>query len=1030
MCYFGITLIPVAWLIFTLYYTNQSKWSTRRNFIIMSILPVITLAMVWTNNFHHLMWTSISLDTGTSPPVDIAIQGAYWWVHAVYSYSLIGIGIALLFNYYFKVTGIYRKQVSVMLIGAFVPLVANFIYIAKIHLPFEIDPTPMAFTITGIAFFWGLSHIQLFSIMPIAYDTIFKSMNDGVIIVDPFNRIIEANPAASNMLNSKSILVTGTNINRLFSEVVCSTALKTETVPAQLEIEISKETTSRYYDLYISSIFNQNLLKGRILLLHEFTEKRNVAIISRERSLLEQELIERKKVEKALRISEQFNLSVMEYSPNPLFIIDSEGSIKYINPAFEKLSGYSKSEVIGIKRPFPWWPLEERQRFIEASANLPVPDGLFSGERKLNNKSGVQFLVEQHSTHIAGNDGTQYLLATWVDITTRKQNENALAISKEKLQTLTEDAPVMICNVDLEGNIKYVNKMFEKVTRLNRSDVVGKNGFKIGLFSGDVLISLAKRFREKLSKQDSEIIPFEFQIKRQSGDYRWISLIGEPINENGNIVGLQIFGQDVTEKKAAEAMLNESEEKYRTIFESANDIIILLDENGNIVDVNDKLKDLGGWNRKEVIGKNFISLIDIISENSIPVIKANSLKRMAGMTVSPYEVEMIKSNGEMAFIEINATAVRKNGKVIGDLAILRDVTERKKAEIKLKENKDLIDGIMASTPDAVFVTDRDNRIILANSAFYRMFRLQENNAEGQKIEDAICFDGLTEIISNVFNDGTTNRQVELKYIQDGAEKIVIANIIEMEKGKILVILDDVTELRERQATLSVNERLISVGEMAAGMAHELNNPLTSVVGFSQLLLLQENIPDEIKSDLNNIYHEGQRAAAIVKNLLTFARKHPSEKQLVQVNTILEEVLKLRTYEQNVNNIQVKLQFDSQLPLVMCDPFQMQQVFLNLILNAEYAMIQSHNKGILAITTEKSDQIIRITFKDDGSGISPENMKHLFNPFFTTKGVGKGTGLGLSICFGIINNHSGRIYAAGGLSEGATFVVELPIQIKQ
>jgi PAS domain S-box-containing protein len=445
----------------------------------MSILPVITLAMVWTNNFHHLMWTSVSLDTGISPPVDIAIQGAYWWVHAVYSYSLIGIGIVLLFNYYFKVTGIYRKQVSVMLIGAFVPLVANFIYIAKIHLPFEIDPTPTAFTITGIAFFWGLSRVQLFSIMPIAYDTIFKSMNDGVIIVDPFNRIIEANPAASNMLNSKSILVTGTNINRLFSEVVCSTALKTETVPAQLEIEISKETTSRYYDLYISSIFNQNLLKGRILLLHEFTEKRNVAIISRERSLLEQELIERKKVETALRISEQFNLSVMEYSPNPLFIIDSDGSIKYINPAFEKLSGYSKSEAIGIKRPFPWWPLEERQRFIDASANLPVPNGLFNGERMLNNKSGVQFLVEQHSTHIAGNDGTPYLLATWVDITTRKQNENALAISKEKLQTLTEDAPIMICNVDLEGNIKYVNKMFEKVTRLKRSEVVGSNGFKI-----------------------------------------------------------------------------------------------------------------------------------------------------------------------------------------------------------------------------------------------------------------------------------------------------------------------------------------------------------------------------------------------------------------------------------------------------------------------------------------------------------------------------------------------------------------------
>jgi signal transduction histidine kinase len=223
----------------------------------------------------------------------------------------------------------------------------------------------------------------------------------------------------------------------------------------------------------------------------------------------------------------------------------------------------------------------------------------------------------------------------------------------------------------------------------------------------------------------------------------------------------------------------------------------------------------------------------------------------------------------------------------------------------------------------------------------------------------------------------------------------------------------------------VTDRLASIGELASGVAHELNNPLTSVIGFSELLL-GKDVPDDVKEDLRTINKEAQRTASIVRNLLTFARKHPEKKQLVDINNMIQKVLELRAYEQKVSNIQVNTQFAPGLPEIMADGFQLQQVFMNIIINAEYFMIEAHGRGILIITTEQVGDIIQASLADDGPGISEENLGHIFDPFFTTKEVGKGTGLGLSICHGIITAHGGRIYAESESGKGATFVVELPI----
>jgi signal transduction histidine kinase len=249
-----------------------------------------------------------------------------------------------------------------------------------------------------------------------------------------------------------------------------------------------------------------------------------------------------------------------------------------------------------------------------------------------------------------------------------------------------------------------------------------------------------------------------------------------------------------------------------------------------------------------------------------------------------------------------------------------------------------------------------------------------------------------------------------------------------EKGEItgtVLVARDVTQQKRMEEQLVMTDRLASIGELSSGIAHELNNPLTSVIGFSQLLM-EGDVPENIREDLGTVYSEAQRAAAIVKNLLTFARKHAPVKQLSQVNTVIEDVLRLRAYEQKVNNIEIENHLAPDLPEIMIDHFQMQQVFLNIMVNGEFAMLEAHHQGKLIITTEKLDGVIKITFTDDGPGISEENLKHIFDPFFTTKEVGKGTGLGLSICHGIVTEHGGKIYASSIKGQGATFVIELPL----
>jgi two-component system NtrC family sensor kinase len=234
-----------------------------------------------------------------------------------------------------------------------------------------------------------------------------------------------------------------------------------------------------------------------------------------------------------------------------------------------------------------------------------------------------------------------------------------------------------------------------------------------------------------------------------------------------------------------------------------------------------------------------------------------------------------------------------------------------------------------------------------------------------------------------------------------------------------------SQTRLVQERLLQSEKMSSVGQLVSGVAHELNNPLTGIMGFAQLLLLKE-LDEASRKQVETIYAEAERASKIVSNLLTFARRRPAQKEAANLNTLIERVLELRNYDLRVRNIDVVLELEDGLPETMVDTNQIQQVMLNIIINAEQAMRAAGGEGKLRIRSRARDGVVLLSFSDSGPGMSAETLRRIFDPFFTTKAAGEGTGLGLTISYGIVEEHGGRIWAESDGKRGTTFCIELPV----
>ncbi len=340
-----------------------------------------------------------------------------------------------------------------------------------------------------------------------------------------------------------------------------------------------------------------------------------------------------------------------------------------------------------------------------------------------------------------------------------------------------------------------------------------------------------------------------------------------------------------------------------------------------------------------------------------------------------------------------------------------------------------LDVLADAIKESAISIDSESRIVHWNAAFARKFGAP---VAGEPLSDHFDPPGLRALIKATMNV-TTARDAEMISDEGGPNAaayrvtaVPMADEAESESdARMVLVIDDISEQADQRNRMVANSRLVAVGEMAAGVAHELNNPLTAVLGFSQLALKQ-TVDPVLRKDLESIANEAERAGQIVDNLLGFARSHAGRGDRFDAAASLKKVLDLREYECRVNNIEVVTYLDPDTPITRADGHRMEQVFLNLIGNAIHAISEGAGKGNITVGLVAIDGLIRISITDDGPGIPDEVLPHIFEQFYTTKPVGKGTGLGLHICQEIVRDHGGEIRVESHAGRGTTFVVEIPV----
>ena len=395
---------------------------------------------------------------------------------------------------------------------------------------------------------------------------------------------------------------------------------------------------------------------------------------------------------------------------------------------------------------------------------------------------------------------------------------------------------------------------------------------------------------------------------------------------------------------------------------------------------------------------------------------------------------MRRKDGAIIYSLQNAFAVRDSqGKVVQYRGLMLDITELKNFQAELQRQRDFNNKILNNTQSMILVVDTAGLISYANKRCFEAGGYTQEDLLGRKLVELVppgrrqaLVDGLAETLAGRQVD---NMELPVLLGQGrGGQFSINLSPMRDESGNVnslVVVMTDITDAAMLQAKLMHTEKMAAVGQLVSGVAHEVNNPLTAVLGFTDLLLESAEMPAHAKEDLRIILQEAQRTKQIVQNLLSFARQMPPQRDSVQLNTIVRRTLALRSYDFASHGVEVVERLNERVPDIIGDPHQLQQVFLNILNNAYDAVRETERQGHIEISTALNGGHAEVVFRDNGHGITYSDR--IFDPFFTTKEVGKGTGLGLSICYGIVREHGGEILCHNNDDGvGATFTVRLPV----
>ncbi len=735
------------------------------------------------------------------------------------------------------------------------------------------------------------------------------------------------------------------------------------------------------------------------------------------------DITERKKAEEALRQSESKFRGLIENSYDLITLLDPQGRRLYESPSMERILGYKPGERKGVT--FDTQPPEDQEKarkvFAEVLANPGVP---YKVELRARHKDGHLINAEMVLTNLLNDPAVGGIVVNGRDVTAKVKAEEALRKSEEHFRSLIEKSHDVISLLQPDGVTHYVSPSIKEALGYDPSERIGRPFHEI-VHPED--LEGIQSFLKYLSRNPNITVTSEARVRHKDGRWRHVEGSATNLLDNPDIGAIVLNYRDITEKVEAEKERRQSEENFRNLIEKAPDAV-LVSQGEKIVYVNPKILYLLGYDDKEeLLGRSGITIVHPEDQKAVGQ-RIEALIR--GGRTYPTEIRLVRRDGVEMHVEASSIGIQFEGKS-AIMVIFRDLTSRKQAEAIARENQERYRSLVESMPDAVMVHDEEN-ILFVNPAALKMF--------GAGNEDELLGKSFWIIVPPEFQEtvrtrlkatierGSFNEPAErkLRRLDQSVIDVLVTSGPFSDRGRrvVLAIFSDITARKEAERKAHRYQRLAALGELAAGMAHEIRNPTAAISAQAQYLLKKTEDGSTSLEQLKDIIQQCDRLDTLVHDTLDYSPERKFEERTeIPAKDLLQKALWLAQTQFGPSHarVQVELDLPPNLPTLKVHPTRMERVLVNLILNAFQAM---PNGGKLLLRADDREKHMILRVEDNGKGITDAEMARLFEPFFTSRKMG--SGLGLAICQKIVEEHQGQIRVERVEPHGAAFIVDLPL----
>ncbi len=738
----------------------------------------------------------------------------------------------------------------------------------------------------------------------------------------------------------------------------------------------------------------------------------------------------------ALKETEERYARIFRQSKDAIFIHDLSGIILDVNQEALRLFGYPYDEIIGMDIT-SLHPADEL-KISGKAVDLVKKNEIVNIEIRFKKKNGDIFPAELFGG-LYSFKGKKFVQGIVRDVSDRKRAEKELSESKRTLQNIYDTIPDAVISTDAAYNITSCNQSVYKVLGYEPAELIGQSYQMIA--AEEMIRDPLQLLREKELFKKGYLEQIEYIFKRKNGEKFPASYsVVMNLDENDNFIGLVGTIRDITERKKAEIALRESEEKFRNLAEQSPNMIFI-SKNGKIVYVNKRCEELMGYRKNEFYKDDFDFFI-LIADESKSIVRKSFADHSQGKEVAPFEYLLnTKNNRKINAILTTKLIQYESGTAI--LGIVTDITLWKQAEKALMESEEKYRKFFEDDLTGDYITTTEGGLLSCNPAFAKIFGFDS-------VDDALKCN-----VKSLYPDSKTREKLlrllkkkgKLEYYEmelrdrKGQPVYIITNVTgQFDKGGNLTELKGYlfnnTKFKQLEEQFRQAQKMEAIGRLAGGIAHDFNNLLTIIRGYGELSLSDLNRNDPHYNRMVQIDKAAERAEKLTRQLLAFSRRQVLMPKIIDMNELLHDMENMinRIIGEDIELVTI---LNSKLGAIKADPGQIEQVIMNLVVNARDAMPQG---GKLIIETRNEDventsakgfrdadsgEYIMLAISDTGIGMDEKVKSRIFEPFYTTKEIGKGTGLGLATVYGIVKQSGGYIYVYSQVGRGSAFKIYLP-----